>query len=149
MLHARPIAHPRSRITHALVHAVLVLAAVAALRHPAGAAGIDLVRMEGVLGQQNAPGSVAQLTLAVGKKSIPLSVSSAQRISGAPASAPEIFSALGPGPPPIRVEGRDGMTKKLADAPAGTRVTIIGNLDVATPYLTLLDVVVAKSAGAQ
>jgi hypothetical protein len=136
-----------SRVARTLVCLVTLVGAVAAI--PARAAGIDLVRMEGVLGQQNAPGSVAQLTLALGDKSVAFSVSSAQRISGQPATAPEIFSALGPGPPPLRVEGRKGMTKKLSDAPPGTRATIIGNLDAATAFLTLMDVVLEKSAGAE
>lgn len=116
---------------------------------PAHADGFDLVRIQGVLGETSAPGSVAQLTLAVGAKSIPLSVSSAQRISGPPAMAPEIVSALGPGPPPIRVEGRADVTKKLTDAPAGTRVTITGDLDTANAFLTLMEVDRGNSAGAQ
>jgi hypothetical protein len=84
-----------------------------------------------------------------GAKSVPLSVSSAQRISGVPASAPEIFSALGPGPPPIRVEGRDEATRKLTEAAPGTKVTITGNLDAGNAFLTLMEVEVAKSAGAE
>lgn len=110
-------------------------------------AGISLVRMQGVIG--SAPGSVGQITLAIGKKSIPFSVVTAQRISGPPAMAPEILSWLGPGPPPVRVEGRRGTTKKLLAAPTGAHVTIVGNLNPATPLLTLMEVVVEKSAGAQ
>jgi len=116
---------------------------------PAHADAFDLVRIDGVLGETKAAGSVAQLTLALGTRSIPLSVSSAQRISGPPASAPEIVSALGPGPPPIRVEGRDDVTKKLTDTPPGTRVTITGNLDTANAFLTLMEVGVPGSAGAK
>lgn len=124
---------------------LVVVAAASSTAH----AGIDLVRIQGVLGVSNAPGSVAQLTLAVGAQSVRLSVSSAQRISGMPASAPEIFSALGPGPPPIRVEGRDEATQKLTGAAAGTTVTITGNLDAGNAFLTLLEVDVGKSAGAE
>jgi len=132
----------------ALGYLAMLLLVVTAARSTAYA-GIDLVRIEGVLGVSNAPGSVAQLTLAVGAKSVLLSVSSAQRISGMPASAPEIFSALGPGPPPIRVEGRDAATQKLTGAATGTTVTITGNLDAGNAFLTLMEVDVGKSAGAQ
>jgi hypothetical protein len=129
---------------------VVALAIVSGVLAPRSAtAGISLVRMTGVLGAQNAPGNVGQLTLAIGAKSVPFSVLSAQRISGNPAMAPEIFSSLGPGPPPIRVQGRAGMTKKLIGSPAGTHVTIVGNLNPGTPLWTLMDVVVDKSAGAQ
>jgi len=133
-----------------LGYVVLAVALASVVVAPAVArAGFSLVRMQGVLGATNVPGNVGQLTLAIGDKSIPFSVLSAQKISGDPAMAPEIFSALGPGPPPIRVEGRKGMTKKLVGAPSGTRVTIVGNLNTATPLWTLMDVVVDKSAGAQ
>jgi hypothetical protein len=153
MTAVHPIKQRGATIAHALpVYGVLLgMLLLAACLLPArdAAAGIDLVRMEGVIGTQNAPGSVAQLTLAIGAKSIPFSVLTAQRISGMPASAPEIFSALGPGPPPLRVEGRDVMIGKLVDAPADTRVTITGNLDVGNAFLTLMDVEIGKSAGAQ
>lgn len=112
-------------------------------------AGIDLVRMEGVLGSSDTPNAVGQLTLAIGGKSIPFSVLRAQKMSGMPATGPEIFSALGPGPPPVRVEGRDAMVKKLSDAKPGTPVTIIGNLDTTIPLYTLMEVQTEPSAGAQ
>lgn len=136
------------RATRAPRYLAATLLAVAIACSPAHA-GIDLVRIDGVLGETNAAGSVAQLTLAIGAKSVPLSVSSAQRISGIPASAPEIFSALGPGPPPIRVEGRDETTQKLTGAAPGTKVTITGNLDAGNAFLTLLEVEVVKSPGAE
>ena len=140
----------RRRSTVAIVARIYVLLALATLAPvPAALAGVNLVRMEGVLGVQNAPGSVAQLTLAIGTKTVQLSLLTAQRISGDPAMAPEIVSALGPGPPPIRVEGRAGMIKQIVDAPPDTRVTITGNLDTGIPFLTLMEVSVAKSAGAQ
>jgi len=146
------LAHATNRRTRFIALALPLYGALvlAAWLMPAqeATAGIDLVRMEGVLGVQNAPGNVAQLTLAIGTKSVALSVVTAQRISGAPAMAPEIFSALGPGPPPIRVEGRDEMTAKIVDAPAGTQVTITGNLDAGNAFLTLMEVELSKSAGA-
>jgi hypothetical protein len=133
-----------------LAYVVMALALASVVSAPSVArAGISLVRMQGVLGAQNVPGNVGQLTLAIGDKSIPFSVLSAQKISGAPAMAPEIFSALGPGPPPIRVEGRKGMIKKLVGAPSGTRVMIVGNLNAATPLWTLMEVVVDKATGAK
>lgn len=147
MAQQRTILQRGSRSARALLYAAATTLLVTTMGYAVRASGIDLVRMDGVLGETSAPGSVAQLTLAVGTKSIPLSVTRAQRISGVPASAPEIFSALGPGPPPVRVEGREAMTKKLTDAPVGTRVTITGNLDVANAFLTLMEV--DDSAGAQ
>ena len=113
------------------------------------AAQVNLVRMNGILGTQSAPGSAGQVTLAIGGKSVPFSVLSAQRISGDPAMAPEILSALGPGPPPIRVQGRRAMTTKLTGAPSGTKVTITGNLNAGTPLWVLMEVTVDKSAGAK
>ena len=112
-------------------------------------AGIDLVRMEGIVRTPNAPGSVAQLTLAIGTESVPFSVLTAQKISGNPAMAPEIFSALGPGPPPVRVEGRDEMLKKITGAEPGTRLTITGNLNAGSAFLTLMEVSTDASAGAK
>lgn len=112
-------------------------------------AGVDVVRMEGVIGDASTPGAVKQLTLAIGTKSVPFSVLSAQKVSGAPAQAPEIFSALGPGPPPVRVEGRDTATEKITSAAPGTRATIVGNFDAGNAFLTLMDVEIGKSAGAE
>jgi hypothetical protein len=129
---------------------LLVLAFAAALLAPAAArAQISLVRMQGVLGGDKVPGSFGTLTLSIGTKNVPFHVLSAQKISGSPAMAPEIFSALGPGPPPVRVQGRKGMTKKILSAPPGTHMTITGNLNFATPMWTLMQVSPDKSAGTQ
>lgn len=118
----------------ALVTAAITLAAAPS------AAGFDVVRFDGIVGETRVPRSVGDLTLAIGAKSIPYSVLGAQKVTGVPATAPEIFSALGPGPPPLRVEGRDATVAKITDAKPGTRLVITGNLDVANAFLTLMDV---------
>lgn len=151
MIDRRLTTTPRVRIAplrFGYVVAALALASVVCAPRAANAQ-VNLVRMTGILGAQNAPGSAGQVTLAIGEKNIPFSVLSAQRISGDPAMAPEILSALGPGPPPIRVQGRRAMTKKLTAAPSGAKVTITGNLNAATPLWVLMEVTVDKSAGAQ
>jgi hypothetical protein len=145
----RTVARARSALRLVSRAAVAIGIATVLLAPASAVAGISLVRMQGVIGTPDAPGSVGQVTLAIGTKSIPFNVISAQKISGEPAMAPEILSALGPGPPPIRVEGSDGTTKKLVDAPAGSQVTITGNLNFGTPLLTLMQVEVAESAGAK
>lgn len=117
-----------------------VLAAAIALTPARSAAAFDVVRFDGVVGETRVPRSVGDLTLAIGARSIPYSVLGAQKVTGNPATAPEIFSALGPGPPPLRVEGRDATVAKITDAPPGTRLVIIGNLDLANAFLTLMDV---------
>jgi hypothetical protein len=147
MAQIRRLAHASARHARGLA---LVVATLALITVPAPTvAGIDLVRMEGVVRTSSAPGSVAQLTLAIGTESVPFSVLTAQKISGNPAMAPEIFSALGPGPPPLRIEGRDEMTKKITGAEPGTRLTITGNLNAGSAFFTLMEVSTDASAGAQ
>lgn len=108
-------------------------------------AGFDVVRFEGVIGQSGLPDSVGDLTLAIGDKSLSYCVLKAQKISGNPATGPEIFSALGPGPPPLRVEGRDAAVAKITGATPGTRLVITGNLNAGNAFLTLMDVQAAPA----
>lgn len=103
-------------------------------------AGLDVVRFDGIVGEKGVSGSVGDLTLAIGDKSVAYSVLQAQKMTGNPATGPEIFSALGPGPPPLRVEGRDGAVAKITGARPGTRLTITGNLNAGNSFLTLMDV---------
>lgn len=134
------MSHPHRFLQRALGIA-LALSAVILLGRPAPSfAGFDVVRFDGIIGETAVPGSVGDLTLAIGARSIPYSVLAAQKMTGNPAMAPEIFSALGPGPPPLRVEGRDGTIAKITEAKAGTRLTITGNLNVGSSFLTLMDV---------
>ena len=98
-----------------------------------------------MIGQSGLPDSVGDLTLAIGDKSLPYCVLKAQKISGSPATGPEIFSALGPGPPPLRVEGRDAAVAKITGASPGTRLVITGNLNAGNAFLTLMDVEAAPA----
>ena len=109
-------------------------------------AGFDVVRFEGVIGQSGLADSVGDLTLAIGDKSLSYCVLKAQKISGSPATGPEIFSALGPGPPPLRVEGRDATVAKITGASPGTRLVITGNLNAGNAFLTLMDVDAAPTS---
>jgi len=129
----------------------LLLALLLAALHgrEARAQGVNLVRLEGVLGVQNAPGNIVQITLAIGAKSVPYSVTAAQRVSGEPMNGPGILLALGPGPPPLRIEGPDAMVKELLTAPAGSRAVITGSLQVGMAFLTLMSAEITPSAGAQ
>jgi hypothetical protein len=108
-------------------------------------AGFDVVRFDGVIGASDVPNSVGVLTLAIGDKSVSYSVLTAQKITGNPAMAPEIFSALGPGPPPLRVEGREATVAKITGAKPGTRLTITGNLNAGNAFLTLMEVEAAPT----
>ena len=131
---------------HAAVRVLAVLIFAAALGHATPCrAGFDVVRFEGVIGQSGLPDSVGDLTLAIGDKSLPYCVLKAQKISGNPATGPEIFSALGPGPPPLRVEGRDAAVAKITGASPGTRLVITGNLNAGNAFLTLMDVEAAPA----
>lgn len=112
-------------------------------------AGTSLVRLDGVLGVENAPGNIVQATLAIGAKSIPFSVLAAQRISGEPFEGPGVLLALGPGPPPIRVEGRPETVEKLLDAPKGARAVITGTLGLGMATLTLMSAEITPSAASQ
>lgn len=108
-------------------------------------AGFDVVRFDGIVGESGLKDSVGDLTLAIGDKSIAYCVLKAQKISGNPATGPEIFSALGPGPPPLRVEGRDATVAKITGAKPGTRLVITGNLNAGNAFLTLMDVEAAPA----
>lgn len=134
--------HPRR--PGAYVLGALLVAALTLTPAP-GVAGLDVVRFDGIVGETGVARSVGDLTLAIGAKSISYSVLGARKVTGAPATAPEIFSALGPGPPPLRVEGRDATVAKITDAKPGTRLVITGNLDVANAFLTLMDVEAAPA----
>lgn len=103
-------------------------------------AGIDVVRFDGIIGETGLPGSVGDLTLAIGDKSVSYCALRAQKMTGDPATGPEIFSALGPGPPPLRVEGRDAVVAKITGAKPGTRLVITGNLNAGNAFLTLMSV---------
>ncbi|MBY0277153.1 hypothetical protein K2Z84_17605 [Candidatus Binatia bacterium] len=139
------MSHPRRFLQRAL-GVVIALSAAIFISHAAPSfAGFDVVRFDGVIGESAVPGSVGDLTLAIGAKSIPYSVLAAQKMTGNPAMAPEIFSALGPGPPPLRVEGRDGAIAKITGAKPGTRLTITGNLNAGSSFLTLMDVAAAPT----
>ena len=122
-----------------------IVATLIALVPLPGHAGFDVVRFDGIVGQTGVPDSIGDLRLAIGTKSVPYSVLRAQKVTGNPATGPEIFSALGPGPPPLRVEGRDATVARITDAKPGTRLTITGNLDAANAFLTLMDVEPAPS----
>ena len=135
--------HPRR--PGAYVLGALLVAALTLTPAP-GVAGLDVVRFDGIVGETGVARSVGDLTLAIGAKSISYSVLGARKVTGAPATAPEIFSALGPGPPPLRVEGRDATVAKITDAKPGTRLVITGNLDVANAFLTLMDVEAAPAS---
>lgn len=103
-------------------------------------AGIDVVRFDGIIGETGLPGSVGDLTLAIGDKSVSYCALRAQKMTGDPATGPEIFSALGPGPPPLRIEGRDAVVAKITGAKPGTRLVITGNLNAGNAFLTLMSV---------
>lgn len=124
--------------------ASLVVAALLSRAIPSFA-GIDVVRFDGIIGETGVPSSVGDLTLAIGDKSVPYSVLQAQKMTGNPAMGPEIFSALGPGPPPLRVEGREETVAKITGATPGTRLMITGNLNAGNAFLTLMSVEVAPS----
>ncbi|HEY8515672.1 MAG TPA: hypothetical protein VIS07_09180 [Candidatus Binatia bacterium] len=125
---------------------LLPLALIAGAPWPSPAqAGVDLVRLEGVLRETNPPGTMVQTTLAVGDQSIPFAVYAARRISGDPFEGPGVLLALGPGPPPIRVEGRDETVGQLTSAAPGTRVSLTGSLNVGSAFLTLMSVEVVPS----
>jgi hypothetical protein len=147
MIATRRFAHVLRTVTRALTVSAFVLAALAL--SPGTSDAIDLVRMEGLVRTPDAPGNVASLTLAIGDQSVPFSVLKAQKMSGNPATGPEIFSALGPGPPPLRIEGSDALVKQITDAKAGTRLTLTGNLDTANAFMTLMEVSAEPSAGAE
>jgi len=117
-----------------------ITAAAFAILAAQSRAAFDVVRFDGIVGETRVPHSVGDLTLAIGDKSIPFSVLRAQKITGNPATGPEIFSALGPGPPPLRVAGRDATVAKITEAKPGTRLTITGDLEAASAFLTLMDV---------
>jgi hypothetical protein len=134
------MSQPRTWDQRAAVVALAVCAALIASRATPCRAGFDVVRFDGVIGATGVANSVGVLTLAIGDKSVPYSVLSAQKISGDPAMAPEIFSALGPGPPPIRIQGREGMVAKITGATPGSRLTITGNLNAGNALLTLMQV---------
>jgi hypothetical protein len=102
--------------------------------------GINLVRLEGVLGAERAPGHIMQTLLLVGERQIPFSVVRAQRLSGAPENGVGILLPMGPGEPRIRVVGESAFIKPIESAPAGQSVTIIGNLIVGMRYLELMGV---------
>ncbi|MEW6267945.1 MAG: hypothetical protein AB1689_01445 [Thermodesulfobacteriota bacterium] len=138
-------AHGARRAALALL-ALTLLASAQLARPPAVRAGIDLVRLDGVLGVTNPPGTMVQTTLSIGAKSVPFAALKAERISGDPFEGPGVLLALGPGPPPIRVEGRSETIDQLVSAPAGTRVVLIGNLNVGPALLTLMSVEVMPSA---
>jgi hypothetical protein len=137
----RPTGH-RARVC--ALAALLFIAACLSRATPC-LAGFDVVRFDGIIGESGASGSVGDLTLAIGDKSVPYCVLQAQKISGNPATGPEIFSALGPGPPPLRVEGRDATVAKITGAKPGTRLVITGNLDAGNAFLTLMDVEAAPA----
>jgi hypothetical protein len=127
--------------------ALAIVAAYETARGPvARAGGVDLVRLDGILGTNDAPGTIVQTTLAIGSKSVPFSVLAAQRISGDPFNGPGVLLALGPGPPPIRIEGRDETVGRLMSAPPGTRAVLVGNLQVGMALLTLMSVEITPSA---
>src|SRR5690606_36058401 len=85
--------HPRR--PGAYVLGALLVAALTLTPAP-GVAGLDVVRFDGIVGETGVARSVGDLTLAIGAKSISYSVLGARKVTGAPATAPEIFSALGP-----------------------------------------------------
>lgn len=134
------MSHPRPTFQRLSAVALALCAVLAASGTTPCFAGFDVVRFDGIVGETAVTGSVGDLTLAIGKQSFAYSVLGAQKMTGNPATAPEIFSALGPGPPPLRVEGRAGAIARITGAKPGTRLTITGNLDAGNSFLTLMDV---------
>lgn len=123
----------------------LLFAAACLTRAIPSLAGFDVVRFEGIIGETGVPSSVGDLTLAIGDKTVSYSVLQAQKMTGNPAMGPEIFSALGPGPPPLRVEGREAAVAKITGATPGTRLVITGNLNAGNAFLTLMSVEAAPA----
>jgi hypothetical protein len=109
--------------------------------------GINLVRLTGVLGVDRAPDHIMQTVLLIGDRQIPFSVTSAQRMSGAPENGVGVLMPMGPGQPHIQVVGESAFVKPLAASPPGTPVTIIGNLITGMRYLELLGVDLPPSTG--
>lgn len=143
MSEPRPNGH-RARPRGRALAALLFAAACLSLARPC-LADLDVVRFDGIIGETGVPGNVGDLTLAIGDKSVPYSVLQAQKMTGNPATGPEIFSALGPGPPPLRIEGRDTAVAKITGAKPGTRVVITGNLNAGNAFLTLMSVEAAPT----
>lgn len=112
-------------------------------------AGVNLVRLEGVLGETNVPGNMLQSTLIVGMKHLPFSVLAAQRLSGDPMNGPGILLATGTDQPVIRLVGRTELLRTVLDAPAGTRAVLVGNFSPGQSYLTLMTVELPESTGAK
>jgi hypothetical protein len=144
----------RSRAALGAVAGALALALLAPPAAGIGAGapfGINLVRLEGVLGADRAPGHIMQTLLLVGERQIPFSVVRAQRLSGAPENGVGVLLPMGPGEPRIRVVGESAFMKPIETAPAGQSVTIIGNLIVGMRYLELMGVDLGSrpSTGAQ
>ena len=128
---------------------ILLLSTPAGAIDGGGAFGINLVRLEGVLGVRDAPTSLMDVTLLVGRREIPFSVLSARRMSGPPENGVGVLLPLGSSQPNIRLMGEPTFVDPIATAPPGTTVTLLGNLRIPTSVLELMGVDLPPSTGAK
>ena len=109
----------------------------------------DAVRPSKALDVKHSPTEIMGSTLLIGEKKIPFSIQSAERISGVPEDGVGVLLPIGTSHPTLRLIGEPSFLHPIAAAPAGTTVTLIGNLNTADSYIELMGVDLPPSAGAQ
>jgi len=112
-------------------------------------AGINLVRLEGILGVKHSPLGIMRSTLLIGEKKIPFSITSVRRISGVPANGVGVLLPIGTSQPTLRLIGEPEFLHPIESATAGTGMTLIGNLNVAHSYIEVLGVDLPPSTRAE
>jgi hypothetical protein len=125
------------RCLHVAAGIVVLLVSAFVPGSPASAQGLNLVKMKGLVGVKNSPGSLAQMTLEVDGKLYDFSVSDIRRTRGA-GEGRALIDRLGLGVvPQLRVIGPPGLLKQISTAAPGSHLTTTGVLSYDPPYYQL------------
>ena len=139
----------RPSLLAALVATLLVASHAGRGAAIGGGVGVNLVRLVGVLGVKHSPQAIMRSTLLIGEKKIPFSIHSARRISGVPANGVGVLLPIGNSQPTLRLIGESSFLHPIEQAPAGTVMTLIGNLNTSNSYIEVMGVDLPPSTGAQ
>jgi hypothetical protein len=129
--------------------AALAASASLPVRAIGGGAGINLVRMEGVLGVKHSPQAIMRSTLLLGEKRIPFSIHSVRRISGVPENGVGVLLPIGSSRPTLRLVGEPSFLDPIEAASPGTGMTLIGDLNYANSYIVVMGVDLPPSTRAE
>ena len=133
-------------ISRAIRQALALAGCVVAFGAIAGSAPVAraavrprVVRMEGVLGAKALPAALLEAFLIVGRTPVPFAVTAVRRLTPSPEEGIGILMPMGPGAPRIRLIGPKRLLAALRNAPPGTPVVLLGNLDTSQRLFQVIE----------